>query len=160
MTDAYTSHLAMMTGQPWPFGIHGILASTVADIEGRIEVFPGPYHLTAFDALLLACPPRNDLEPQLTQDMLANGARSILNALSEADRLMIRTAIDTVTDADDGHSIGSFAITIRNAVMHAEQLSPTTSEDDPVWAAARYAPVPVQWLAALIDAYHRATSTA
>ena len=73
---------------------------------------------------------------------------------------MVRAAIDTVTYADDGHSVGSVAITIRNAVMHAEQLPPTTSEDDPVWAAARYAPVPVQWLAALIDAYRRATSPA
>jgi hypothetical protein len=153
MTGRYTDYLASVAGQPWPCGIHRILAGTVKDIEGR------SYHLAAFDDLLLACPPRDDLEPQLTMDMLVNGARSILNAFSESDRTKVRAAIDAAAHAEDGHSLGSAAITMRNAVMRAEQL-PTVSEDDPVWAAARYAPVPVQWLAALIDAYRRATNSA
>jgi hypothetical protein len=155
-----TGHLAALTGQSWPYGVHRILVGAAADIDQARGISPDDrQRLLSFGSLLLSCPPRDDLDPGLSKELLAGAARRILSGLPEDDRPAVRAAMDAALKAAGGDSLGRAAITIRNAVWHAGPGGePTGGEDDPVWAAARYAPLYVQWLAALIDAYRQSVS--
>jgi hypothetical protein len=166
----FTEYLAERASRPigeLPDVIHPVLVGAIYTANDLL-VDGHRQDLLSHESLLLACPARPGDERQFTCQILARAARLILPAPRQDDQQAC-TAVAESADVD-GDEAGRGILVIRNAATlayHAQLAAddPGARQHDPgaagpAWIAARWAPAPIQFLAATIQAYRELTRPA